>query len=651
MLRKLLTVFLRPNDQKMFYALLVKYREAQLENYTPDVGYSNSDYHHARPLTLTKAYSTCHFLRPDSQGHGRQGSRFTVISNAAETVQSYDPFKASRPQHLGALRASDLAKITIHRREDATVQPPKSSRTSTSRSLISERHGYERLMPPRGTLASRSSLASSTRSRNSGTRAAGRHKRGVSFSHVRKQAINTTRKTSADAQLESGKQSPDTFDVVGDTSHPAASTATSIRYIRSRKGQANIAQLRPAERPGRGSHIWNEDVRQLSSSLAKDCDEAFNRISASVESGEIMPVSETPASFFEPGGSSRQPSPLVPTEAQLLPKGRKVQRPSLQVRPLPPPPARSESVDIELLRARRDAEWRKITGGEESPGHLDRMVSHIDRLIQPGSSPVNNRRVTTVPVDFKEPDSNRGLPSIYETRGEDPSPRRNTNFETSMDHQHRSKAKSSRIASAPEPRAPTRNQSHNLNDGFASLNAYVRDTIRVVPPSSPSPVKAPAPLTIRKKSSQGGPPPLTSGDPNSSGSHSTRHQPSGLDLRQQYHTGSKVDVSPDLAPIDEDQYTNESSIGTVVKIKSSWFKRNSKGEEDDKRMSIGGVNRLPSQSSSKETTGPRYEGELPAIPKKKGFSFGRLFKKRGSKPDMSVGGKSKFQPAPCFTIR
>ena len=108
----------RPNDQKLFYTLLLKYREEQLENYVPGIDHSTSDYHHVRPPALTKAYSTCHFPQPNARAHGRQVSKFTVISNAAETEMSYDPFKASRPQHLNGFRNSTV-KITIHRnRED-----------------------------------------------------------------------------------------------------------------------------------------------------------------------------------------------------------------------------------------------------------------------------------------------------------------------------------------------------------------------------------------------------------------------------------------------------------------------------------------------------------------------------------------------------
>src|SRR5688572_30494387 len=97
----------------MFYSLFLKYRNSQLENYVPDgIGYSSSDYHHVRPQALQRAYSTCQFP-PEISGHSRQASRFTVFSNSAGTEHSYDPFKASRPQHLDRMYSNRL-KVTIH---------------------------------------------------------------------------------------------------------------------------------------------------------------------------------------------------------------------------------------------------------------------------------------------------------------------------------------------------------------------------------------------------------------------------------------------------------------------------------------------------------------------------------------------------------
>jgi serine/threonine-protein kinase HSL1 (negative regulator of Swe1 kinase) len=319
---------------------------------------------------------------------------------------------------------------------------------------------------------------------------------------------------------------------------------------------------------------------------------------------------------------------------------------------LPPPPARSESVKMELMEARLQAELRKKFGGDESPSHLDRMVSHIDRLIQP-SSPLNtqtDRRSLSAPVDNKAITSVRPLPSIHEARKEEESPRLPTDYDQFMDHYQRKEAKTSRNASAPEPRKSARDYA---GDRFTRTDTNMKDTIRVVDPSSPgSPVKVPAPLTIRKKSSHGGSStPLGSLNGTTLGNNSnpSRHRQSVLDCRQNQAFGSKLDIGSDLGRIEEalhdDSFANDSNSGTIVKKKSTWFKRNSKtGEDQDWKISVGGVNTIPSQSCSNDTMQQRQEAPLLFAPKKRGFSLGRLFRKRPSKTDMTLGGKYTTRP-------
>jgi serine/threonine-protein kinase HSL1 (negative regulator of Swe1 kinase) len=628
-----------------------------LENYTPDLGYSSSDYHHVKPLALQKTYSTCHFPQAKSKGHGRQISRFTVISNVAETEQSYDPFKASRPQHLDSTRPADRAKIIIHRKrsgnqeeddkqDSKAARARQSSRTSASMVKGPGRGRQQKLAPPR-VFASRSSLASSTRSRSSAhMRASVGHKRGVSFSHIRKGSGSSLRKASVDVKSNAaaGRHSNHTevTDDGGDTLRAVRETPSSTRYIRSRKAQLSPTEpFLAAPKSSRASQLWTDDVRQLSTNLAKDCDEAFNRSSVI---SEVETLNKAQLSDVQSSSSERKPGSKqqFPAGGQLTTV--KTKHPSLDSRPLPPPPARSESVNIELIEARKHAEIRKLFGGDESPGYLDRMVSHIDRLIQP-SSPTQshvNRRASSAPVDTKHAASARPLPSIHEAYGEEASPRRNTDFHKFTER------KSSRVASAPEPRASNRN---HYDDRFTRPDSNVRDTIRVVQPSSPgSPVKPPAPLTIRKKSSQGGPQtPITKSDHSS---NSSRRRPSGLELRQQYQAGSKLDVTTDLGRIDEDyhnnddQFANDSNSGTIVK-KAGWFKRNSKLGEDDFQIPPRPGNPLSSQLS--DTMRPHLDAPLPMPPKKKGFSFGKLFKKRSSRPDMTVTCEYKV-PLPCTNL-
>jgi hypothetical protein len=160
-------------------------------------------------------------------------------------------------------------------------------------------------------------------------------------------------------------------------------------------------------------------------------------------------------------------------------------------------------------------------------------------------------------------------------------------------------------------------------------------------PGLNDPVQIPAPLTIRKKSSQSGRlPPLDTFSPElDSAGRPIKHRTSGLELRQQYCAETKP--NPNLERIEEDdKSTNGSNSGTVVKKKSAWFKRSSKsGDENEWKMSIGGGHVIPSHSTTNVTTQPPDEPPLPFLQKKKGFSLGRFFKRRPSNPDMTLAGK------------
>jgi len=136
------------------------------------------------------------------------------------------------------------------------------------------------------------------------------------------------------------------------------------------------------------------------------------------------------------------------------------------------------------------------------------------------------------------------------------------------------------------------------------------------------------------------------------------HRTSGLGLRRQYQAGSKLDATPDLRRIDEDynadeRFANDSNPGTIVRKKSSWFKRNSNVGDDDLQAPTSGGSTPPSKSSSNDTFRPHLNTELPVPPKKKGFSIGRLFKKRNSRPEMIVSGTyrqpSVLMQASCLT--
>lgn len=636
--------YCRPNDQKLFYGLFLKYRDAQLENYIPDLEHSTSDYHHVRPLALTKTYSTRQFPQSKSKGHKRQISRFTVISNVAETEHSYDPFKASRFQHLNAVRGAEQAKITVHhphenRHVRRQTEPQQDISIFSNAPPFSGHFKYEVMAPPR-VLSSRSSLASSTRSRNSARhmRAPIRYKRGVSFAHIRRRSGGHQAQFSRQEAGERHTSYPEATGADSGTRYAMTGSPGLSSYIRSKKCHSIASQpLLSIPGPARASQLWTDDVRQLSSSLAKDCDEAFNRSSVELSSIAEKRNSST-SSYLDSDIIGGQPS--TPVQSRPTAAVQQMRQTSLRSRPLPIPPARSESVHIALLEAKRQAELRKSTGEDGSPRYLDRMVSHIDRLIQP-SSPLAtypNHRTSSVPVDGIRVYSGRPLPSIHEAFKEDDSPRRPTDVDKYKGHHRGQESKANRTASAPEPRV-----SKSDHDPFATTDSHMKDTIRVVhSPILDGPVQIPAPLTIRKKSSQAAGLPLRDASSTDMKVAGLPHRTSSLGLQQQYTTGVKCDSVSNVDCTAEipDKYCNESNTGTIVKKKSTWFKRSSKsGDENEWKMSIGGGHATPSHSSSNVAGQTQEDIPLPFLQKKKGFNLGRLFKRRPSNSGMTLGGK------------
>lgn len=619
----------------MFYALLNRHREAQLENYTPDLEYSNSDYHHVRPSNLRKTYSTRHFSQNQTNGHKRTGSKFTVISNSAETEMSYDPFKASRPQRLSSLGVPG-ARITIHH-GDGDGQTGQGDFAHRHLSARSAKH----LAPPKFG-HTRSSLASSVKSNTSGSyvRAARRYKRGVSFDHLRSTtSLGSPASSKAQRQRRHSNHTEVTDDG-GDTLRPVNRGSPSARYIRSKKTKAGSSRSgSPAKKAARNSLLWGEDVRQLSNSLAKDCDDAFNR-------GSVMKNEETiiDIAVYNPEKSSARSS----VAASQVPKSRLDE---LIARPLPAPPARTESVKIELEQQKLQFELRKELEGASAHCHLDRMVTHLDELMRSPSSVTGERRASSAPLETRQ--KGRQLPSIHESGAEEPSsPRRRH-----PSRYHRTETKNSRIASAPEPRDMSRVYP---SDRSTKPNSYGRDTIRVVQSSlSQSPVKMPAPLTIRKKSSQAAPPPSVTNDSSSDWESVYSYQPP-TSLRQQYSMGNRG-PAPGLTPITERHYDEEmdtenasapSNAGTVVRKRSGWFRRNSRAS-DDSRLSAGGSETQSHQRSnsggfggiikkalSERSDNPvdKPQPPLPSPKKKKVGILGKLFKKR-SMAEMEVAGK------------
>jgi serine/threonine-protein kinase HSL1, negative regulator of Swe1 kinase len=545
-------------------------------------------------------------------------------TEAAETVKSYDPFKASGPQNLLTPQDAAYANITVYRgrasAQDSKATPQKFGFPTTNSAENREKH-QSLVLPPR-VLASRSSLASSGRSRGSasGVRVPKANRRGVSFTHIRKGSGASQRIQKACLASRTEERHSE-YTEVTDDGGDTLRAITSLGGLRvQHKGvqhkEAQSAASRPPlsmERKDRGKGLLGEDLVQLSSSLGKVCDEAFNRTSVSPIPSRLSSHEDnvdrnynSPLSSAEQNTLRSRPIALRPSS---LPVSKQVTNyKPWDTRPLPPPPKRSDSIKVELAKAREEAQLRKHSG-EDSPSYLDRMVSHIDQLLQPISSPVRHggdRRTASAPVAFRSHDVKRPLPSIHESNGEYASPIRQSTL-----------------------RYANKINSYGLDDRASRREKRVKETIRAIPQFSPPPARPPAPLNIRKKSFRG-PQPTTR-------NLGSELRPPAFDLRQQYSADPIQKVKPSVQKSNEfrpteDPFSDGNSFHVVKKKKTNWFNRSSKSE-DISEMDDANVTRFD----------PVITDSPALINKKKSFGFGRLFKKYSSREYASSKSPSKFQ--------
>lgn len=559
--------------------------------------------------------STRQFVKPKQKGHSRQVSRFTVVSNtskgrqsgeyanteAGETVHSYDPYNVSRPRHSAEPNAVSHAKVVVIRGR-ASLHEGTEGQTKHNRendgfprdghsSLIRTRQGG--LAAPRG-YVTRSSLASSTRSRNSVplVRVAMAHRRGVSFPHAMRNSGSDKLVAASSSKVKSDRHSKfsEVTDDGGSCLRAVTSPAASSRYVRNRKPGANSTsapEMSPVK--DRAGRMWQEEARKISSSLAKDCDEAFK---IRPETDNIN-ASYLHSSSLDPGESSRTSK-------------RSSDRRSRD-RPLPPPPSRSDSTRVELSEARRQAEELRLAGdGDLSPRHLQHMVSHIDRLLDtPTDRGAEGRRIASAPVHgtSEKYDRRHMLQAINETSLEDASPQRLTEYDQFLVNE-RLKATAQRVQSDPQPRSRR----------HAPVRAYTDQAgLRMV---TDSPPKAPAPLNIRKRSQAGAEGSLMTG---------------ALDAGFSFPLGQRSDNSSrgDKTPQD-DSFGTRSSSGTGKK--TNWFSRKFAKSERDST-----VRTQPSSNDSARPTSPVKDA---ASERRNTFSFTNPFKRRTLKDKLNAASKS-----------
>ncbi|KAI0447245.1 hypothetical protein F4803DRAFT_500316 [Xylaria telfairii] len=614
----------QPNDQKLFYWLLLSYREKKLEDYDADLTYSPSDYHHLRPANWKKKITTAQF----PSRYGRIPSRFTVIStiptdgsieetgevtDGGTTIVSYDPYKSSKI--MGNAYASH-AKIVVHRNGSLANNSNRSSNSrhgqngsfrSTSTHSRQARGG-RRITAPAAMRASRQSLGSIQSGESIPyTRPASRPKRGVDFSHARMQSggqyAAAARAPASIAGDDATKYcyTPPT-NPIGD---PKLSRNLNGRSRTGTQSMMNVSQTY------QDSTNWNEEVREFSHSIARDCDDAFNSSLLSPDSYLGKTSKEAPDSM-----DSTQLSTILATPTPALGGRNNVRRDHpWDHRPLPPTPSTTVS-EIATIKKRTG---ERCYQGEASV-HTNRgMPQHSG--IAPGRMSIaeeeGKRRVASAPIY-----------SQYSTQwGRDKIPLPPIN-EKSKEERNCAGGDRHRIVSAPVRYAKAGSAQANDTTGLTYLSRH-DNTIRIVSSPSAKPqteANAAEPADARKHMSR------------SATAYSGSKQE--LDLRQRYMNDEPENPSADT----RDDLSEDFMKSNATKKKSSWFKRRSKDQEDvfsTKEESAPNRTKRLTYTSTNSSTGPA----VPPI-KKKSFNltFWRNDKNQSEAQVSRTGFKTEDAP-------
>lgn len=598
---------MRPNDQKLFYVLLVKFRDAQLENYIPDLEYSASDYHHVKPTKLTKTYSTCQFPQ-SGKGQIRTVSRFTVISNASKSGRAYilkrnNSEKENQSAENKICRNEKNSKLNITRNVNFSTKIPE--KLSNTISHVQQKTQIPRR--PKRVFVSRSSLASSSRSRKRARRARVlREKRERSLTYPHKFSGGDLRSISADSPLIQGyrqqtshaKASYDHTSIPYPVKRPPGSESQSPCIKCLSTSSDKLLRVNPLD-----DHNFSEDIQQQSFDLAKDCDKAFN-FSEDTNIQNLSIYMSSPE-FSTPNRNFT----ISDMDERRLPK---------------PKPMEIGPVKLELLQARKQ-EVRRELSGDESFAYLGRIISNIDQQIEP-SSPNNSiltRGVASVPVNKGDVNLFRKLPSVYENR-----------------YYKTHSRKKSHTSIAPSELDRLEQAIINSGSSFKSTDWMTRsntpDETQTVRLSSPySPMDIPSPLLTRKMSQQSDQ--SSSFDVERIGDSSKRvYLNEGF--REHHLTGEFTSKQKDHGRFQEriandDPFSSSNAFN--VKKKINLFKKDT--------ASGGEIRLLEKESQPLKiccndagSSNEKYLCFPQELKKRASFNFARLFKKKNLKPDMVV---------------
>jgi serine/threonine-protein kinase HSL1 (negative regulator of Swe1 kinase) len=549
------------NQEKVFYAALMKHREENLENYEGDaesMGYSASDYHHSQPPR------TCDAPPMPLDSQHRSQSQYSILNDEhlrpshsfvepPPSISSYDPYRASRDPIINRGEHEEFVQVIVHRNHSSSTR-----KASNARSL---RHPnslrIEMLKQNRGSSNySNSSLTRSGRSRGSmrrsslskhsltssawpssppiiaSMRPSDMHRRNVSFNHVRRTSTASAL-TSQDSMHIATPATPQLPDSVRDrralkltsssNAHTPSPTTHLQQMVRSRKDKAfaletpRIKVRKPTDTP---QQYMRSEIRKHSVELEKACQEAFFRDSVGSGLTAKTSISEKASPYDTPPSSVSKKSAVFDRQPSLP-----------AVRPLPDLPKDTPNTYLQrTLGEAREKLAAYRPGGEDSTARFDEVMKMLETILPEASTP--EKRYVSAP-EARTPDHLGGYMPIISEESDQRSSRDGTG--------------NWRSVTAPMP----------LNRRTEKRQEKVPDdkTIRMVAPSSPAAV---APLNVRKRSS---------------GADDQLRAPSQqLHLRpSQERLEKKRSAEPvaALEPIEEDSALQSHAV--VRKKKSGWF--------------------------------------------------------------------------------
>jgi hypothetical protein len=342
------------------------------------------------------------------------------------------------------------------------------------------------------------------------------------------------------------------------------------------------------------STLFHEELRNLSSNVARDCDEAFNSsliddvsIAGSLTDGCSKHLELSPATSSRHGTDSDSNTLVTPITGVL------------ESRPLPPLPVESPTSTVQSITSfvagtSIDSVHQMKKGMEEC---MENSNGTANTPVPPAPRP--DRRIVSVPIYCSSVKKSPGaLPSITED---------SRSGATNQD-------KGRTVSAPPHTPRQVKEREHNMQYLMTMEN-----TIRVVQsPTTVSPVKAPKPLNVQKR----------------------------------IVTGSSEESAPEKSLVSaKDHHTRNqhrlSSLGShegSKKKKSSWFKRLSKSETEHQAHanSEGSSNAVLDSKDRHQSESEVTE----SFNKKKGFNFTFWKTNKSKETAVSVEGMIRICLSP-----